>query len=313
MSQQATDAESGQSQPPEVLQEPHKVPGQVVLRRCWDRINRQNEHFVAAIVGREGVGKSHTAIKLGTVLDDEFSHDQVLFSAADFLEVLRDEAYRSGAIYVLDEAGVSFGKRSWQDKAQVLANQAMQLIRSHNIGLIFTLPRLDELDSQTQGRLQAFYEITDKTDGSHVNGRWKWIDPDRTGTTGKVYKKYPRTEWGDRITSLKFEPPPADVVEPYEKRKRRYQQEIYDEAIDALRDEDDGDGDDGGVPGPGSDLSVDEVLAQIDDPDAFVKAINDGKQHVIDRDRLEDEYDIGEKRSRKVARGLKSEVETDVM
>jgi len=309
----AADAQDPEWQPPDALQQPYQNAGAMVLRKCWDRINRHNEHFVAAIVGREGIGKSHTAIKLGTVLDDEFSHEQVLFSAADFLELLRDESYRRGAIYVLDEAGVSFGVRSWQDKGQILANQAMQLIRSHNIGLIFTLPRLDELDSQTQGRLQAFYEITGKTDGEHVTGRWKWVDPDRTGTTGKVYKKYPRTQWGDRIREIKFTPPPAHVVEPYEERKRDYQQQIYDEAIGELRDAADTPGAESGVPGPGSDLSVEEVLAQIDEPAEFVKPINDGMQHVIDRDRLEAEFDIGEKRSRKVANGLKPEVDEDVL
>jgi len=302
----AAEAHDPEWQPPDALQRPFQNAAAMVLRQCWDRLNRRNMHFVAAIVGREGIGKSHTAIKIGTVLDEGFSHDQVLFSAADFLELLRDERYRQGAIYVLDEAGVAFGKRSWQERGQVLANQAMQLIRSHNIGLIFTLPRLDELDSQTQGRLQAFYEITGKSEGEYVSGRWKWIDPDRTATTGEIYHKYPRTQWGDRIRTIKFSPPPDDVVAPYEKRKQTYQQQIYDEAIAELRDEDSSESQD-------DDRSAADIVAQIDDPETYVKSINNGAQHIIDRDVIELEFDIGRKRSAKVAKELGSEVDVDVL
>ena len=49
--------------------------------------------------------RAHTAIKLGSLLDEQFSADQVLFDAEELLELLRDEEYREGGVYVLDEGG----------------------------------------------------------------------------------------------------------------------------------------------------------------------------------------------------------------
>lgn len=283
---------------PEHLREPHDMPVQMVLRKVWGRLNELNEHFVMAIVGREGVGKSYTAVKLGTLLDDEFTHDQVFFRAEEFLKLLRDEEYREGAVYVLDEAGVSFGKRTWQDRAQRVANQALQLIRSHNVGLIFTLPRLGELDSQTEGRLQAFYEIVDKEPEEYVEGKWKWIDPDRSNSTGTIYKKYPRTRWGNRVRRIEFTPPPDDVVKPYEERKKKFQREVYDEAIGELgdgagetADEDDDD-----------DMSLKDIAAEIqsDGVERFVTTHAVNNSRYVDKDLIQVEYELSLREARRV-------------
>lgn len=290
--------------PPAPLDRPHDAPVEAVLRRVWDRLNRKNEHFVMATVGREGSGKSHTSMKIADVLDDGFTHEHVFFQAADFLELLRDRRHRPGAVYVLDEAGVSFGRRTWQDRAQVLANQALQLIRDHNVGLIFTLPRISELDTQTEGRLQAFYEITKKNPGEWVEGKWKWIDPDRTGATGTIYKKYPRDDRGNRVTRLKFAPPREELVEPYEARKTAFQEAMYEEAIGALRDDDDED-----------ELDAEAIADEIreDGLDGYVREINNGAQRVFDRKAVEREYGIGKARSKRVKNALTDELPDDVM
>lgn len=299
------DEPDSQGDVPPKLRKPHDKPVQMVLRRCWDRLNRKNEHFVAAIVGREGSGKSHTAMKVADEIDGDFTHEQVLFRVAEFLKLLRDEEYRPGAVYVLDEAGVSFGSRTWQDRAQVLANQALQLIRSHNVGLIFTLPRLGELDSQTEGRLQAFYEIEHKKDGDHVRGKWKWIDPDRTGTTGENYHRYPTNSRGQRIKSMGFAPPRESLVGPYEARKSEFQREFYDQVVGELEG-DDGDDDE---------LDATEIAAEIREEgvDQYIREINDGKQRVFDRNIVEAEYGIGDGRSRKVKSLIRDELPDDVM
>ncbi len=289
---------------PAVLQEPFNQPIERVLRKVWDRMNVRNEHFVGVLVGREGGGKSLTAIKIATLLDDEFTHDQVIFRAENFLKLLRDDEYRSGAVFVLDEAGVMFGNRSWQDRTQVLANQALQLIRSHNVGLIFTLPRLGELDSQTQGRLQAMFEIREKVDGEYVEGPWKWIDPDRSGTTGKIYKKYPRTEKGNRVTSVRFSPPPSSITEQYEERKETFQEEVYDEVIEELNDDDEDD-----------EMSVVEIVDDIIDSDAdkYIREINNGTQQTLDKDLIATDYSIGVTKAKRVKKLLDREIDRDVM
>lgn len=195
---------------------------------------------MGVIVGREGSGKSHTAIKIASTVDPTFTAERVMFDVTELLEVLRNGDHEKGNFYVLDESGVQFGRRTWQDRGQVLANQALQLIRNHNLGLVFTLPRLGELDSQAQGRLQAFYELLEKEDGKYVDGKWKWMDPDRADDTGTIYKKFPRRRENGkvkRITSIAFTPPADEIIEPYEEKKSAFQDEFYKKTIEELSDE----------------------------------------------------------------------------
>jgi hypothetical protein len=306
---EADTADTRQATVPPRLRRPHDEPVWRIMRQIWDRLNRKNEHFVCPIVGREGIGKSHTAIKIASMIDSSFSSDQVFFRAAEFLEMLRDEQYSRGDMFILDEAGVSFGKRTWADRAQVTANQALQLIRDHNIGLLFSLPRLSELDSQTQGRAHAFFEITHKQDGDHVAGKWKWIDPDRTGTTGKIYKKFPRNGSGQKIHEIGFAPPDPELIEPYEERKGEFQHEVYQDAITKLRGEE-GDEDDEAELTP-KDISQ-KILTE-DGVRKYLKTINNGSQTVLDWKKIRAEYEIGRRQAKEVKSLLMEEVEVDVI
>jgi len=200
-----------------------------LFNQIWQRINQRNEHFVAALVGREGSGKSWTAAKIAECIDPDFDADKILFKLDNFLEVLAEKEYESGDVYVLDEAGVSLGNRTWQDRAQVLGNQALQLIRDHNIGLIFTLPRLSELDKQARGRLQLTFEIVSKKEGEFVTAKPKRVDPDRSGQTGEIYLKWPRRVRNrggvvskDKIKRIQIAPPSDDVIDGYQAKKDEF-------------------------------------------------------------------------------------------
>lgn len=226
--------------PPENLRKPNDQHVPWLLRRIWDRVNTQNEHFMGVIVGQEGSGKSYTAIKIAHEIDPSFNADRVIFDVQELLTVLAEGEHEPGNFYVLDEAGVQLGVRTWQERGQVLANQALQLIRNHNLGLLFTLPRLGELDSQAEGRLQAFLELTEKDEGEYVAGKWKWMDPDRANQTGKIYKKFPRRIVNGRklrIRKVAFRPPDPDIIKPYEEKKTGFQEQFYERTISELDDE----------------------------------------------------------------------------
>lgn len=202
---------------------------------------------MGVIVGREGSGKSHTAIRIASEVDPTFTANRVIFDVGDLLKRLKNNEHDVGNFYVLDEAGVQLGRRTWQERSQVLANQALQLIRDHNLGLLFTLPRLGEFDSQAQGRLQAALELTGKENGEYVRGKWKWFDPDRMDDTGKIYKKLPRRRVDGRLIRVRtvaFRPPDDSLIKPYEERKSEFQDRFYEKVIDELEDDGDVEADD---------------------------------------------------------------------
>jgi len=275
--------------PPEHLRGPKDQHEKWLLHRIWKRLNRKNEHFMGVIVGQEGSGKSYTAVKLAQNIDPSFNADRVIFDISDLLERLAEEDHEPGQCYVLDEAGVQLGRRTWQDRGQVMANQALQLIRKHNLGLIFTLPRLSELDSQAQGRLQAMFNIDEKKPGEYVKGRWKFFSPDREDNTDEIYKKYPRRIQNGqkkRITSLKFAPPKGDVITEYEAEKDAFLEDFYEETIAELRGEDTEQDDEE------EDLSPKEIATELAQSIERVVAKDQNKNRpYINRDLIRAEYD----------------------
>lgn len=275
--------------PPEHLRGSDKPHGLWLMRRIWDRVNERNMHFMGAIVGQEGSGKSHTAIKIASLVDPSFSAERVIFDVGELLRVLKDGDHEPGNFYVLDEAGVQLGNRTWQDRGQVLANQALQLVRNHNLGLLFTLPRLGELDSQAQGRLQSVLELTDKVDGEYVELKWKFLDPDRMDETGKIYKKYPRRRVDGRtlvIERFKFTPPDPQLTKPYEERKASFQEEFYNEAIQELSDNEDESEDEQRSPADIADEVIDKGVSQ------YISEHGQTGRRFVDKDLLRAEFNL---------------------
>ena len=205
-------------------------------------MNVKNEHFMCAIVGREGKAKSHTALKIASGVDPTFDEERVFFNVAHALSALNSDEYGQGQMIVIDEAGVSMGNRTWYDRDQIDTNQALQTVRKENMGVLWTLPRLSELDSQTHGRLHAFIEMTRKYpehDQPYAVGKWKNIDPTRD-ERDKLYKEYPRMRtdgYKEKIKEVAFTPPDPELVKAYEPRKDEFMDEFIGEIVDKANEQ----------------------------------------------------------------------------
>ena len=226
---------------PKPLQQ-NTVEARIIKQKVWDRMWRKDEHFMGVIVGREGSGKSHTGIKISEVADPTVTAERVMFDPVNFLKKLKkwkENNNTQGKMVVIDEAGVGVGVRTWYDKAQVRLNQVLQIIRDENMGVIFTLPRLEELDSQTQGRLHAYIELTDKEQDEWVKMKWLNWDPTRDGRN-KIYREYPKLRVNGvqrQIKRLCVSPPSEDIIADYKQRKNEFQAREYEDAIDEMEDD----------------------------------------------------------------------------
>lgn len=227
------------SPPPELGNTDH--PTLALLYRRWERLNVKDEHWMCCIVGEEGSGKSYTALKVAKMIDPSFDETQVIFKPANLLERLENGEYERGDVFLIDEAGVGLGNRTWYDEEQVKMNQALQLIRDHNIGVLFTLPKLGELDSQTKGRLQDVIEMMDKEDGEWVSCNWWELDVDRLDmSSGRDGTWMQKPHWqGHEIQQVRFTPPEYDFIQRYEAQKDEFQDEVYAEARGEGGDEED--------------------------------------------------------------------------
>lgn len=275
-----------QQSPPPAL-EPVQNHSQLVIRRkIWKRMNIENEHFMGGVVGREGHGKSLSAISIARMVDPQFTADSVFFDPQNLIETFDSSEYGRGRMIILDEAGVGMGNRSWYEKEQILLNQVLQTVRDENMGVLFTLPRLEELDSQTEGRLHALIEMLGVADdGSHASAKWKNISMSRDGR-GKEYKKYPRFRINGakrKIREIAVGPPPESIEEAYEQQKAAFKQELYEEAMEAYDDEDE------------EKSEPDEVAQQVIDSDRvdeFTSIHPQNKSEFVDQDLLRSEFNL---------------------
>jgi len=278
---------SDETPPPKLRQlDDEEISARIVRQKIWKPTNLQNQHFMGAVVGREGTGKSYSALTIASAVDPEFTADDVFFKPEKLLEALRSEEYGAGNAVVIDEAGVGLGNRSWYEKEQILLNQALQTARDDNAVVLFTLPRLEELDSQTIGRLHAFVEMleTHPAEGYAV-AKWKNISMTRDGA-GKTYKKYPRlgvNGVNKRISRFGITAPDDDLAAAYEERKEAFKDELYEEAIAAY---DDDDGDDEKQPDEIADEIIDDGVSK------YVSEHNGNGRLYVDKDMIRVKYDI---------------------
>jgi len=253
--------------PPALRNHGGNVSARVLRKFAWRRMNVQNEHFMGTIVGREGSGKSHTALSICKKVDPSFTADRVFFDPADLVEAFRSDELGEGSMVMLDEAGVGLGNRSWYEKEQVLLNQTLQTVRDENMGVLYTLPRLSELDSQTVGRLHSLLAMKAKhPEEGWASVSWKNIDVTREDTDGKVYKKYPRMNINGqkhRVTSISIKKPPAELADAYEERKAEFKEGLYEEVIEAHDEEaDDAETDPKAIAQEIADEGIDSVTSE---------------------------------------------------
>jgi len=277
------------------------VEAKVIRTEIWHRINRKDQHFMGALVGPEGSGKSWTALKIAEVVDPSFSAERIMFDPATFIDALtewKDAGETRGKMIVVDEAGVGIGSRSWYDKDQIQLNKVLQVIRSENMGMLFTLPRLSELDSQTRGRLRAMIEMSDMVPGEYADVKYlRWL-PARD-ERNKVYRQYPVInlggERGIKVRRLRIGPPSPELVKGYEARKDAFQAALYAETTDQLGD------DDGNGKRDVTDIAEEIWENSLED---YIAISASNKVEFVDKELIAIDYDLSGPRANKVKKLL---------
>jgi hypothetical protein len=296
------------TRPPTELQ--GEKPERKILREgIWERLNENNEHFMGVVVGREGLGKSGTALKIAEMVDPGMSAEQAMFEPVDFIDKLRSwkrDGTTQGRMIVADEAGVGLGNRTWYEKDQIRFAQILQLIRSENMGMLFTLPRAAELDSQIRkGRLHAVLEILSKRDGQFTEITWQSVIPTRK-FRDDVYTPKPRMKVDGvkhKIDTLKFGPPSDDLWEAYEKKKDAFQEKEYREAQEDMED---GSGD--------ADSPVDSAIEEVVNNDRLEEVVSEhgstGRKYV-DADLLQYEFDLSQNEAKRAKSVIEKQVDPE--
>lgn len=278
------------------------LTARILYREVWRAANVEDDWFCFAVVGREGSGKSETCASILSACDPTFSTKNAHFKPHDFIDDLENKAGEAGHAVMGDEVGVWLGNRTWHDFGQIKLNKALQTARDDNCIVGLTLPRLEELDVQTEGRLHALLEMQKLKKGQYSTFKFKHFNPTRDGRN-EMYKHFPREQVGGRtrrVTELKIGPPPEWFVETYKEKKDAFKQEFYDETREELTD------DDGEVTPQDA---AEEILNS--DLDEYIK--NNNGQRYLDKDLIGLDYGFGDPKAKKAKKAILREIDDDLM
>lgn len=276
---------------------PEPVQENPLLKYIWKKVNRQNNNYMMAFTGPTGSGKSWAMLRTGEALDPGFSVQQVAFTGKRFIELASDDGYGKGSYFGFDESGVGQGAREWWKDGNIVFNYVMQTWRRDNKIAAFTLPSLDLLDKQSRGLLDAVLQFTN-INRSEGWTEWRFQRIQKNPKTGKLYYKYPVIR-GTKVKGFRVSTPSEDLVEKYEDRKKEFTEDLKETALETFSNS----GDDG-------DRDPRDIAEEIIEEDEVEEYIGDNYgQKYIDKSKIELDFGIGGRKSKKVKKVLQEQVE----
>lgn len=199
-----------------------------VMNDVIARLNSRNQNWLCLIFGGVGSGKSYSAISIGQYIDDDFSIDQVVFTAKELVQLVRGRTLKlkRGSAIILDEAGISFASRNFQSKENKRISSILQTFRALNYALIITVPQLSFIDKQGRMLLHTMIETqsinrerqTCKVKWKHVKPHYKTQEP--IGIFPRI--KNPETGMISVTPFVNIAKPDTNIIRKYERKKRKF-------------------------------------------------------------------------------------------
>lgn len=222
---------------------------------------RRNKNVLAACVGDTGSGKSYAVLRICEVLDPNFSINRVCFTAKKFMEIAGDPKIKPGSCIVLDEAGISMDNYTWWAQHERMLNWLLQTFRYKRLICFITVPKLNFIQKKS---LSLFHLILEtKGIDDHFNTcamKPKIIVSNPMSLSGDIdfWQQYPKIKDGEgsviKLTELKVHLPSKALRKLYEIEKKKYTQDLYNDALISL-----------GAPGTPSKLNVANPLSKRDE------------------------------------------------
>lgn len=200
-----------------------------VLRMLTERV-KSNRNWMALIQGETGVGKSYVALRLGQIIDKNFSVDNVVFTPKEFAALLDSERLKAGSVIVFDEGGVGISSRDWATYSNRLISNITQTFRTKRLIVLFTLPNGRFLDSSVRNLFHALIEPIGVSPNTNTNA-FKLLKIEQNYRQNKTYYSYYRfkdekTGRFYKYAIMRIGKPTDDLCKEYEDKRRDYLDKI---------------------------------------------------------------------------------------
>lgn len=121
------------------------------LKRIWRRVYARNQNYIFFIWGEPGTGKSEGGLSLGEMLSPRFNIKHVVFGVQDFFNLITSPEVKQGDYILFEEVGSEVSNREYYTQKNILMGKIMQVIRTKNLIVAYTAPKLEMADKQILG------------------------------------------------------------------------------------------------------------------------------------------------------------------
>lgn len=202
-----------------------------------------NQHVTTMTVGKTGSGKSNmnlavgyayackVADKMGGSWEDYFNLDNIgIITREEIYRVMKIE--KKYSYLMLDDIGVGWNARKWQDDFNNILNDILQTFRTDNTALAVTLPDSFLIDKVPRSMVHFFIEMDMPIFDKGITIA-KVFETVRKPRQSKTYFMYPRAE--TKFVRYAFPLAPAELVEAYEEKRSQISTELKNDRLEDFR------------------------------------------------------------------------------
>lgn len=204
----------------------------LIFDKIKERVSRKKNCLIA-IVGSTGSGKSYTALSFGEQLDPEFDISRVAFTPQEFLDLVErgNNDLPSGSVIILDEGQLSVSSREWLSLQNKIINQVLSTFRYKQFIVIFTMPDLSFIDSQSRKLMHMYFETIslNRTLGLATLKPFHFKIVRRMGLVTYTYPIIRTKKGVFQVKKIRVKKPSRKIVFAYEKKKRAFTKELYNQ------------------------------------------------------------------------------------
>ena len=202
---------------------------------------RKNKNFLGVFIGQTGSGKSYGALSLADILSDgKLPKENICFTGKEFIKRLRtglaDGTLKKGDVIVWDEAGVDLNSKQWMAATHRAINIVMQIFRKENIVVLFTVPFLSFIDSDTRKLIHTCFR-TKRIDFTTKELVTSPINLQPNQMSGKIYThnlkaKVPvgNTSRKVKVKNIRIPLARQDLIDYYEGVKNNFNESQYEKS-----------------------------------------------------------------------------------
>jgi len=184
------------------------------------RLNQKNQNLIGLFVGATGTGKSYSCLRLGEVIDPNFSEENIIFSVDDLIDKLDKNKIKKGSVIVFEEIGVGADSRNFYTKQNKNLGYVLATFRTLNSIILFNTPVQSMIDKKVRQVTHIIFEMVGiDYQTKRAFCKPKWIQ--QNALQGKAYPKYTK-KGNEMVKQIRFTLPSQKLIDIYEQKRKKF-------------------------------------------------------------------------------------------